>query len=246
VVDAPSFTNSRAISPGAIVTIFGSGMGPNQGVGFQLVNGQVPASLGGTQVLVDGTPAPILYSSYGQLNLILPYSLAVGSTPTIQVVSNGTPLNTLSNAVVQPAGTSIFQMNGSAVALNQDYTVNSSQNPARPGSTVMLFGTGGGQTNPPSVAGEVTPLELRSFVNVPQVPILGIPQPGGTPGPMYLNVEYAGAAPTLLSGVTQINVTLPDSIPSVAGYPPGTLPFLVTVNGTQLVSGAVTIFASTN
>ena len=145
LVDAPSLSNSHAISPGAIVTIFGSGMGPSQGIGFQLVNGQVPVLLSGTQVFVNGEPAPILYSSYGQLILVLPYSLAVGSKPTIQVVSNGTPLNLLSNASVQSQGISIFQINGSAVALNQDYTVNSPQNPAHPGSTVMLFGTGGGR-----------------------------------------------------------------------------------------------------
>ena len=44
LVDPPSLSNSHAISPGAIVTIFGSGMGPSQGIGFQLVNGQVPVS----------------------------------------------------------------------------------------------------------------------------------------------------------------------------------------------------------
>jgi uncharacterized protein (TIGR03437 family) len=246
VVDSPSFTNTQTISPGAIVTIFGSGMGPSQGVGYQLVNGQVPVSLGGTQVLVSGTPAPILYSSYGQVNLILPYSLQVGSAPAIQVVTNGTPLNVLSTAVVQPAGISIFQVNGSAVALNQDYTVNSPQNPAQPGSTVMLFGSGGGQTNPPSVAGQVTPLESRLLVNVPQVPVEILPPVGGPP-PMslYLNVEYAGAAPGLVSGVTQVNVTLPATIPTDTDYPPGTLPFLVEVNN-QYFSAAVTISVATN
>lgn len=51
VVDAASFTNQETISPGAIVTLFGSAMGPRQGVGFQLVDGQVPTSLGGTRCL---------------------------------------------------------------------------------------------------------------------------------------------------------------------------------------------------
>jgi uncharacterized protein (TIGR03437 family) len=246
VVDSPSFTNTQTISPGAIVTIFGSGMGPSQGVGYQLANGQVPVSLGGTQVLVNGTPAPILYSSYGQVNLILPYSLQVGSAPAIQVVTNGTPLNVSSTAVVQPAGISIFQVNGSAVALNQDYTVNSPQNPAQPGSTVMLFGSGGGQTDPPSVAGQVTPLEPRPLVSVPQVPVEILPPAGGPP-PMslYLNVEYAGAAPGLVSGVTQVNVTLPATIPTDTDYPPGALPFLVEVNN-QYFSAAVTISVATN
>jgi uncharacterized protein (TIGR03437 family) len=213
VVDAASFTNGRWVSPGAIVTIFGSGLGPSQGAGFQLLNGQVPTSLGGTQVLVNGEPAPILYSSYWQLNVILPYSLVVLTKPTIQVVSNGTQANQVS-ALVLEQGISIFQVNNLAAALNEDGTLNSPQNPAKPGSTVALFGTGGGQTIPPSVAGEVTPFVLRPLANTLQVEV--------DRGPPHF-VEWAGAAPGLVSGVTQINVKLPDVIPVIPGYPTGTV-----------------------
>jgi uncharacterized protein (TIGR03437 family) len=101
----------------------------------------------------------------------------------------------------------------------------------------MLFGTGGGQTNPSSVAGEVTPLELRPLLSVPQVYILS-----STAIPM--NVEYAGAAPTLLSGVTQLNVTLPDAIPT--SYPPGTLHLSVVEAGVPYFSATVTIYVSGN
>ena len=82
--DTAPFVFPGSISPGAIVALFGSALGPSQGVGFQLVNGQVPTSLGGTQVLVNGEPTPILYSVSGQLNVILPYSLALSTQPTIQ------------------------------------------------------------------------------------------------------------------------------------------------------------------
>ena len=62
---------------------------------------------------------------------------------------------------------------------------------------------------------------------------------------LYLNVEYAGAAPGLVSGVTQVNVTLPATIPTDTDYPPGALPFLVEVNN-QYFSAAVTISVATN
>jgi uncharacterized protein (TIGR03437 family) len=234
VVDAASFGNQQAVSPGAIVTIFGTGLGPSQGIGFQLVNSQVPTLLGGTEVLVNGEATPILYSSSGQLNLILPYSLAVGTMPTIQVVNAGTPGNRISASVLAQ-GISLFQTNGSAAALNQDGTLNSPQNPAQPGSTVMLFGTGGGQTVPASVAGEVTPLVLRPLADTPQVMI---------PGGATLTVEWAGAAPGLVSGVTQINVELPAVIPGVAEYPVGTLPLLVTQSNFN--SGTVTVSVAVN
>ena len=71
------FRKQRATSPGALVTLFGSRMGPLQGVNFQLENGIVPTELAGTRVLVNGAPVPILYSSYWQVNVVLPYSLAV-------------------------------------------------------------------------------------------------------------------------------------------------------------------------
>lgn len=237
LVDAASFSNEMTVSPGAIVTIFGSGLGPNPGIGFEFVNGQVPALLGGTQVLVNGEPAPILYSSYWQLNLILPYSLAAGTIPDIQVVSNGTPANLISQPDVNPSGVTLFQVNNSAAALNQDGTVNSPHNPAQPGSTVMLFGTGGGQTNPHSIAGELTPLALVPLIFTPIVQI------GGTS--TSLTVAYAGAAPGLLSGVTQINVTLPSVIPVISGYPAGTLP-LQTVGFDGTVSSIVTISVAAN
>jgi uncharacterized protein (TIGR03437 family) len=250
VVDAAAFlvdgntSSPQQISPGGIVTLFGAGMGPSQGVGFQLVNGELPTSLGGTQVTVNGEPAPLLYASYGQVNLVLPYDLAAGTMAEIQVITNGTPLNQLSNLPIVAAQITVFQVNGAAVALNQDYTVNSPQNPAQPGSTVMLFGTGGGQTSPPSVAGEVTPLGLRPLVITPQAALLGVPgsQPPA-PG-VFLNVEYAGAAPSLLSGVTQINVTLPATIPLADGYAPGTLPLQVVEPPNMPSYQIVTIYAT--
>jgi uncharacterized protein (TIGR03437 family) len=237
IVDAASFMNQGSISPGAIVSLLGSALGPSSGVGFQLVNGQAPTTLGGTQVLVNGEPTPILYSSYGQLNVILPYSLELSSQPTIQVVSNQTASNQLSTWIVDQAGISLFRVGSAAAALNQDGTPNSPQNPAQPGSTVMLFGTGGGQTVPPSVAGQITPLGLRPLASMPQVQIVD--------GPM-LSVEYDGAAPGLLSGVTQININLPDVTPVVSGYPAGTLPLQVIGNFTSFDSGYVTISVVTN
>ena len=228
-MDAAGFANEQRISPGAIVTIFGSGLGPTQGVGFHLVNRQVPTSLGGTQVLVNGEPAPILYSSDGQLNVILPYSLPIGTMSTIQVVSNGSAANQMSASVLEQ-GISLFRVSNSAAALNEDGTLNSPQNPARPGSIVALFGTGGGQTVPSSVAGEVSPLALRPLAYTPQVQM----------DVTTLTVEYAGAAPGLVSGVTQINVKLPYVIPIVPGFPAGTVPLWVSPQS-EFNAGIVTI-----
>ncbi len=243
VVDAASFDNTDTLSPGAIVTLFGSRMGPPEGAAFQLEGGRVPASLGGTRVLVNGEPVPVLFASYWQVNVILPYSLEVGTFPRIQVESNGTVGNELSSSIVQPAGISVFRLDASlgsqAAALNEDGTVNSPRNPARKGSRVVLFGTGGGATIPPSVAGEVTPLELRLLKSAVQVQIVGLPPV--VVGSPPVTVEYAGAAPGLVAGATQINIKLPEVIPEIAGFPRGTLPLRVETPGVSFFSGWVTV-----
>ena len=224
VVDGASFGSADSVSPGAMVTLFGSRMGPVQGVEFQLESGVVPTTLAGTRVLVNGEPVPVLYSSYWQVNVILPYSLPLNSVPTIQVESDREAGNALTGARVASAGISIFRADPSpnrpAAGLNQDGTVNSPQNPAKPGSVVMLFGTGGGATVPPSVAGEVTPvggLRLLERQDI-QVQITNS---------VYATVEYAGAAPGLLAGVTQLNVRLPETIPVVDGIAEGLVPLIV-------------------
>lgn len=220
MVDAASFNNADVNSPGEIVTLFGSGMGPQNGVSFQLTNGELPTLLGGTQVLVNGQPAPLLYSSYWQVNAILPYSLPSGPFPTIQVVANGGQGNSYVNSRTTAAYISLFRTNtGFAAALNEDGTVNSPANPAKGGSRVVLFGTGGGQTMPASTAGEVTPLEKRPLQGGATVSV----ENSGLP----LTVEYAGAAPGLVAGVTQINIKLPDFIPQVMGFPAGVLPLVI-------------------
>ena len=217
VVDAAIFSNPQYLSPGAIVTIFGSNLGPTPGIPYQLTNGQLPDSLGGVQVSIGGEPAPLLYSSSGQLNLIVPYSLQPGTTPTtIQVTGNGTPANAM-RAFVVAQDITLFEINsaGQAAALNQDGSLNSAQNPAQLGSIVTLFGTGGGQTIPPSVAGEVTPLTLRTLAITPTITFVS---------PTPVTPEWAGAAPGLLSGLTQINVQLPSALPANPGVPAGMLP----------------------
>jgi len=194
-----------SLSAGTIVTLFGTRLGPRHGIGFQLENGRVPSSLGGTQVFINGEAIPILFSSYGQVNAILPYSVLPGP-PVVRVEVHGELAAIFESASMELASISIFQLDDSpnrpAAALNEDGSVNSPSNPARKGSWIALFGTGGGATVPVSEAGEVTPLELRPLDQTPVVF-------AGIPGGRVLTVGWAGGAPGLVAGVTQINVKLP-------------------------------------
>jgi uncharacterized protein (TIGR03437 family) len=116
---------------------------------------------------------------------------------------------------------------GPGAILNQDFSLNSSSNPAAVGSAIMLYGTGGGLTDPASTDGQINPLsadvKLALDVHV-------------TIGGQAAQVLYAGAAPDLPAGLIQINAVIPDGTPS------GNQPVVVqigTASTTQTVTVAV-------
>ena len=94
-------------------------------------DGKVATNAGGTQVLFDGVPAPILYASSGQVAAVVPY--AVDGKPGTQVqVRNGSLTSDTVAMPVFPAAPSIFSVDlsgtGQAAVLNQDgLTVNSAK-----------------------------------------------------------------------------------------------------------------------
>ncbi len=217
VVDGAQFSAGQPLAAGEIVSIFGKHMGPEEGVAFELVNDKLPTTLGETQVLVNGEPAPLLYVSATQINLVLPFSLESGSKPTIQVITPPTVGsrgigNEISSYSVDAPSIRTFQIYGEeqslAAALNQDGSVNSRENPAVLGSVVALFATGGGQTEPASMAGEVTPLTLYPLAekNISA-------RIDGALLTRPLEILYVGGAPGLVAGVNQINVRLPAELP---------------------------------
>jgi uncharacterized protein (TIGR03437 family) len=102
---------------------------------------------------------------------------------------------------------------GQAVALNQDGSANSPENPAARGSVVVLYGTGEGKTN--SAGNPELPVALTI---------------GGTAA----EILYAGQAPGF-PGLFQINARVPGAF-----TPRGILPVLLIV-GTSASQSGVTI-----
>jgi uncharacterized protein (TIGR03437 family) len=104
------------------------------------------------------------------------------------VAFTGTPV------AVAPSQPGVFDIQ------NSDGSLNSTSNPARAGDYVSVYGTGGGTMNPPGMTGGSWPLSpLSSIGQAVSVTV-------GGEGAVAL---YSGSAPTLESGVFQINVRLP-------------------------------------
>jgi len=208
IVDGAS-TQPGKVSPGKIVVLYGTRVGPSKLTPAQLAaDGRVSTSLGGTQVLFDGTPAPLLYTSSGQIGAVVPYSVNGKSGTQVQVrTSAGT-----SDAValpVAPTGPSVFSVDftgsGQGAILNQDgITVNSFKHPAAKGSVVSIFATGEGQTLPGGLDGK---LATGGNLPIPAAPVKVLVNG------KQVDVLYVGAAPGQVAGLLQVNVRIPADTP---------------------------------
>ncbi len=208
-----------AVSPGELITIFGSNLGPANGTGLQLdAFGNVATLLAGTQVQFDGIPVPMVYAGAGQVNAIVPFGLSA-TTSKVQVLYQGLPSAAFALTVL-PASPGIFTADssgtGQALAGNPDGTLNGSGNPAAAGSYIVLYATGGGMTSPQVPDGSVV---IAGQLPQPILPVTA--QIGGQPA----TVLYAGGAVGMVAGVMQVNVQLP------SGLPVGSLPVTLQIGG---------------
>jgi uncharacterized protein (TIGR03437 family) len=217
-----------AVSPGEIVTLFGSNLGPPSLATLQLSNGAVTTNLAETQVLFDGVAAPMIYTVGGQVSAVVPYGVAGKSSTKVQVQYQGAVSNT-QTVTVQAATPGIFTLDasgsGPGAILNQDNTINSSANPAARGSVIAIYLTGGGVTTPASVDGSVAAAPPPQLAQTPVVTIGGV----------NAVVKFAGASPGSVTGLTQINVEVPSgATPSLA------LPVVIKI-GNFSSTGAATV-----
>lgn len=197
-----------AITPGEIVQIRGSGIGPDQVVGAQLdSNGGVSSSLAGVQVFFNEVTASLLSVQSGRIIAIVPYYLLQGALQAeIQVHYKDTTTD-IFPVTLRSASPAVFSQDGSgtgqAAVLNQDGTPNSPMKPAEKGSIISLFCTGLG---PSSSFGD-------GSINQG-----GLPRPTGNVlvsiGGYSADVLFAGGAPGLVAGVFQVNARVPQQAPS--------------------------------
>jgi len=250
VVNAASYASGTAtapdigtVSPGELVTIFGTNLAPTTPELMSVTAGFVDTTAAnGVTVTVDGKPAPLIYISASQISVQIPYEVSIGAHKVVSVTN---PPAAAVTATVTTAATApgLFTADGSgsgqAAALNYGavtrlYTLNSSTNLARIGDTVILYLTGEGMYDTllpllggVSDTGFVIPpgLAVTPLVNpLPTVAIGGVDASAG--------VAYAGPVVGSIIGVLQINVVVP------VGSTTGTqVPVSVTIGAVQTQAG---------
>jgi uncharacterized protein (TIGR03437 family) len=215
IVNAASY-QSGAVTPGEILALFGTGLGP-----ASLAFGQTsyPSVLdnfaAGMRVFFDGVPAPVVFTFDQQASVVVPYEVTGQASTTMQLEYLGQQSAPLTLAVAG-AAPGIFSDNasgtGQGAILNQDLSLNSASNPAAPGDIVVIYATGQGNPQGNYVTGllpeTASPSDPRVSVTI-----------GGIPA----QVTYAGAAPYEVGGVLQINAQVP------AGTPAGNVPVQITI-----------------
>ena len=245
VVSAASYA-SDAVSPGELVTIFGTNIGPATPAPMNITNGYVDTSLSGVTATVDGQNAPLVYVGQNQVTIQVPYEVTAGVNKNV-VVNNGSAATATVKINLTAPG--IFTADGSgtgqAAALNYNsttgaYTLNSTTTPAKIGDTVILYLTGEGNYNAALLTGAI--LTNTGFVipaalsPLPQMGTLPSVTIGGTDA--SAGVSYAGPMVGAMLGLLQINVTVPTGSATGAA-----VPISVTIGGvsTQVNQPNVTL-----
>jgi uncharacterized protein (TIGR03437 family) len=200
-------SNIQVVTSNAWVAIKGTNLAPS-GVtrtwqASDFVNGQMPTSLNGVSVTMNGLSAYVYYISPVQVNVLAPPSLPAGIVE-IQVNNNGTK-SAVANVELQSYSPSFFVFNGgpyvAAVHANGNIIGPTSlypgaSTPAQPGEAIQIYANGFGPTSTPVVAGS----SVQSGT-LPTLPVITI-------GGIAATVQFAGL---ISPGLYQFNVVVPST-----------------------------------
>lgn len=219
IVSSGDYASSPAL--GLLVSIFGTGMADQPAKAKTL---PLPTQLGTTSVaLSSGALLPLLYVSNQQINVLIPYEVAVNTTQQLVVLRD--------NAVSVPVSTAVFNSSpailataGNGVGQGHIYVVNSGiltladQNaPASAGDVLTIYCVGLGTVTPPVTSGAAAPDSPLSYAAAPVTVTIG--------GQVAAPPTFAGVTPGF-AGLYQIDVAVP------AGVTPGNqVPVTISVAG---------------
>jgi uncharacterized protein (TIGR03437 family) len=221
-------SGAPAIESGSWVSIYGTGLAattrPWQASDFSGNN--LPTTLDGVSVLIDGKKAAISYVSPGQLNVQAPTDTASGPVQVQVNNSYGTATGTATLQNYSPAfftfqaryAAAVHNSDGVYVAPAGSFGSAATSRPAQPGETLQIYATGFGPTTPAVPAGQLVGSAA---------PLSNLTQLHVTIGGVAATVEFAGI---VAAGEYQINVTVPQ-------VPNGDQPILATIAGVSSQTG---------
>jgi uncharacterized protein (TIGR03437 family) len=226
-MNGANFLTSRALAPGVVATLktctncSGNQFGTAT---TSFTNYPMPPVLSDTEVLFNGTPAPLYFVSPGQVNFFVPNYQPDGKTPTptsgtadveVVQVSTGQVLGA-TLVQMQPVSPGVFEYPGGqsgkthfAAVINQDNTINGPSNPAPRGSVISIYATGQGYVPgaPPDGTQATTVINSQTALTV----YLNAVDVNTWPDENFQHIQYSGL--DQYPGIWQINVQIPKDVP---------------------------------
>jgi beta-lactam-binding protein with PASTA domain len=228
-----SATGQTNIAPNGWVSIYGTNFAP---AGFTdvwdkfIVGGKLPSTVDGVSAMIDGKAAYVSYVSSTQIN-VLAADVNVGNVTVTVTTSAGTSTPfTVTSQTYSPA---FFPWpGGQPVATHQDFSpaakngsLGVSTVPAKPGETIILWGTGFGPTTPAIPIGVQVPGNATYNTTLPVT--------------MTISNENAAVFGTALAsgfgGLYQVAVTVPADLPN------GDYALIAKINGVPAATVTLTV-----
>lgn len=191
---------SDRFAPGSLVTIFGTNLSPASGSVGDLPAGD---ALSESCLTVNGTVAPVVFSSATRINAQLPWNVAANAILVLRTPGGASDPFRLRTT---PGAPGVFRSGPDGGIPTIVRSVNNQlvtlSNPIHGGDDLVIYATGLGRTDPEVPVGAPSPYEpLARVVNTPKVVL------GNSTLPIY----FAGLTPGLI-GVYQINVIVPRAV----------------------------------
>jgi uncharacterized protein (TIGR03437 family) len=225
VVNGASFGSGLVV--GSWATIDGTNFALSTGT-WDVVNGILPTNVNGVTVNFGGNDAYVYYVGPTQINFIVP-DVPTG-TQQVTVTNAAGTSQSVSVTVDNFAPAFFLWPNNQLVATYQDFTYAAASGtfpgvtttPAKPGDTIILWGTGFGSTTPAFPQGMVTPSNTTYNTGTVTVTINNIPA-----------TVYGAALAPGFAGLYQIAIQVPNALES------GNWPVVASIGGVSSPSGVV-------
>jgi uncharacterized protein (TIGR03437 family) len=241
VLDNATFVPGDTVSPGDVMVVKGDQLSLSA-----YTPGSAPplsTQVADTSVLVNNTPAPIFYTSYGQIAFQLPTNTPSGQALVQVKRTDGTLSNTVSVNVVSRAPKVLLLSGTYGAIVNNDSCRGTSPcvlggslplpasfsapgypaYPARAGDVLTIYAIGLGATSPAVSSGQPSPT-AEPFARLTSTPTVDF---GAGIFPVQVTPSFAALTPGY-AGLYQINVTVPPDAPKgivqmLVGFPDGTV-----------------------
>lgn len=228
----PVGSKTGTIATGSWVEIYGTNLSSTTrfwNVATEIVNGNFPTSLDGVSVKLNGKPAYVYFISPGQIDVQAPDDTSTGPVSVTVTTSAGTSsAGSVTLSKYAPSVLLFDQKHPAAqiftptalLLLGPPNAFPFTTRGAKPGETIILYGTGFGPTKTPVPSGQVFSGAADTSTAVTM-----------TIGTIPASVKFAGVNGQ--NGVYQLNVEVPSNVPS------GEQPLVVSVGGVQAQTGLV-------